>query len=99
MPYKLKISCPACMQGPTLTFLTCPSCQAVIVACDEAGCVYANPVTLGEMWPGCCDVSYSTMTKCPHCLKEHEFAFSTHAEIMRLGISRSAIMKDAQARA
>ena len=88
---KLVQPCPACQQGYTLTLLTCPGCARLHVACDEAGCVYADPCAPEGMcaWP--CDVSYTTHSRCPHCSWEGEFRLSTREEAHGAGLDDEAI--------
>ena len=90
--HKLKRECPACRQGPTLVFLTCPSCGLVVLACDEAGCVYADPLKLDDMWSASCDVWMSTTTECPRCRRIQEFSYSTIADILASGRSRDEVL-------
>jgi rRNA maturation protein Nop10 len=84
----LKQPCPYCNQGYTLELLVCPRCGALVAACVEAGCLFADPVALSEMaaWP--CDVWYFTHTKCPRCGVEADFRHATPEEAESHGLTR-----------
>jgi len=79
--WTLRKPCPCCEQGHTLELLVCPKCLALVAACNEAGCLFSDPMGLRDpvSWP--CDVWVSTYTKCPHCGTETELRHATAAEI------------------
>jgi hypothetical protein len=85
--FTLKNACPNCGQGAALLFLTCPNCDAVIIACDEEGSVFPDPKDLAKQASWSCNPWVSTVTKCPHCAKEGNFSFSTGKEIQNLGFT------------
>ena len=82
--YRIVGRCPNCGEGDVAP-LTCPSCEKLMFACNEAGCLFRRfPGADLEGWP--CDVWTSTYTRCPHCRVEVGMHFSSDEEIEAHGL-------------
>lgn len=66
--------------------MKCPNCNHVFAACNEAGCVIPDIRDLSKMadWP--CDISYTSVTKCPSCEVVRDMLPARYFDLERLGI-------------
>ena len=83
--------CPCLCGGEgLLTFITCPGCGHVTVACDEVGTVFVSPRDLSEL-SGASWLSGFEDGLCPKCrdVSLRDFRFSTGDEIQAVGFSPS----------
>ena len=89
--WKLKIVCPVCEQGDTLTFLTCPNCKKIILACEEEGTLFPDPKNLNKHVAWLFEIWNTIKTRCPHCNTIDDFSFSKGADIQAIGFESEEI--------
>ena len=82
--FELRAPCPCCGQGG-LSFSTCPTCQRVVLICEEVGTVFPDPQDLSQTTPQL----YGGGATCPSCGGPplREFRASTSDEIKALGFT------------
>ena len=81
--------CPClCGAEGLLTFITCPGCGHVTVACDEIGTVFVSSRDLSEL-PGASWLHGFEDGLCPKCREAslRDFRFSTGEEIQAVGFT------------
>lgn len=83
--WHLKIICPVCEQGEVLTFLACPKCKKMVLACEEEGTLFPDPKDLNNHASLSCEVWSSTLLRCPHCSAINDFRFPKGEEIQAIG--------------
>jgi len=83
--WKLNKICPVCEQGDALTFLACPKCGMVVLACEEEGTLFPDPTNLEKTASWSCDVWQTTHTRCPHCNEINDYRFPKGEEIQAIG--------------
>ena len=92
LSFRLRVPrCPCLCGGEgLLTFITCPGCGHVTVACDEVGTVFVGPRDLSELL-GASWLSGFEDGLCLKCrsVSLRDFRFSTGEEIQAIGFSPS----------
>jgi len=84
--WQLVGSCPFCNQGSALSLYRCPSCTALSIICEEAGCVFPDPTDLAN---GTFAKYFEPEAKCPHCerIPIQDFVAATWDQIEANGIA------------
>lgn len=87
--FTLKRPCPNCEQGSSLVLYACRACGNLIVACDEEGSIFPNPMDLSRHAQQSSDSWSLTGTQCPRCNNIGGFELATGDDIQAFGIQVS----------
>src|SRR5262245_8050322 len=84
--------CRFCQQGSALSLYRCPGCSRVSIICEEAGCVFADPVDIANGIPS---QYFARDAKCPHCQEVpiRQLVAASLEQIEAAGIARDNLVQ------